>query len=157
MRDFSIRIEQEVLDDLNRRLDHFRWPEQLKDTGWERGTDIAYLRSLVSYWRNGFDWRKEESELNRLAQYRCDVDGIDVHFVYERGKGPDPLPIILTHGWPDSFIRYKKIIDRLTDPARYGHNPEDSFDVIVPSIPGFGFSGRPLIVVSITCEFPSCG
>jgi len=140
---FSIHVKQEVLDDLNYRLDHVRWPDQLKDSGWEHGTDINYLQSLVSYWRNHFDWRKEESELNRLSQFHCDVDGIDIHFVHERGKGPNPLPIILTHGWPDSFIRYRKIIPLLTDPARYGGSPEDSFDVIVPSVPGFGFSGRP--------------
>ena len=141
---FSIQIKQEVLDDLNYRLDHFRWPDQLKDSVWERGTEKEYLRSLVSYWRNHYDWRKEEYELNRLSQFHCDVDGIDIHFVHERGKGPNPMPIILSHGWPDSFIRYKKIIPLLTDPARYGGNPNDSFDVIVPSLPGFGFSGRPV-------------
>jgi len=140
---FSIQIKQEVLDDLNYRLDHYRWPDQIKDAGWERGTDIDYLRSLVSYWRNKYDWRKEESELNRLSQFHCDVDGIDIHFVHERGKGPNPMPIILTHGWPDSFIRYKKIIPMLTDPASYGGDAKDSFDVIVPSVPGFGFSGHP--------------
>jgi len=140
---FSIQIKQEVLDDLNYRLDHYRWPDQIKDAGWERGTDIDYLRSLVSYWRNQYDWRKEESELNRLSQFHCDVDGIDLHFVHERGKGPNPMPIILTHGWPDGFIRYKKIIPMLTDPASYGGDAKDSFDVIVPSVPGFGFSGHP--------------
>jgi microsomal epoxide hydrolase len=141
---FSIQIKQEVLDDLNDRLDHFRWPDQLKDSAWERGTEKEYLRSLVSYWRNHYDWRKEEYELNRLSQFHCDVDGIDVHFVHERGKGPNPMPIILSHGWPDSFIRYKKLIPFLTDPARYGGDPNDSFDIIVPSLPGFGFSGRPV-------------
>jgi microsomal epoxide hydrolase len=140
---FQIQISEEVLDDLKRRLNNVRWPEQLEDPVWERGTDIGYLKSLVSYWRDHFDWRKQEAELNRFAQFRCNVDGIDVHFIHERGKGPNPLPIILTHGWPDSFIRYKKVIPLLTDPARYGGNAEDSFDVIVPSLPGFGFSGRP--------------
>lgn len=140
---FRIQIAKEVLDDLKYRLDHVRWPDQLRDSGWERGTEIGYLQSLVSYWRDHFDWRAQEQELNRYSQFHCNVDGIDVHFVHERGKGPNPLPIILTHGWPDSFIRYKKIISLLTDPARYGGDPEDSFDVIVPSIPGFGFSSRP--------------
>lgn len=140
---FRIQIAKEVLDDLKYRLDHVRWPDQLRDSGWERGTEKGYLQSLVSYWRDHFDWRAQEQELNRYSQFHCNVDGIDVHFVHERGKGPNPLPIILTHGWPDSFIRYKKIIPLLTDPARYGGDPEDSFDVIVPSIPGFGFSGRP--------------
>lgn len=140
---FRIQIAKEVLDDLKYRLDHVRWPDQLRESGWERGTEKGYLQSLVSYWRDHFDWRAQEQELNRYSQFHCNVDGIDVHFVHERGKGPNPLPIILTHGWPDSFIRYKKIIPLLTDPARYGGDPEDSFDVIVPSIPGFGFSSRP--------------
>ena len=140
---FRIHIAKEVLDDLKYRLDHVRWPDQLKDSGWERGTEIGYLQSLVSYWRDHFDWRAQEQELNRYSQFHCNVDGIDVHFVHERGKGSNPMPIILTHGWPDCFIRYKKIISLLTDPARYGGDPEDSFDVIVPSIPGFGFSSRP--------------
>ncbi len=140
---FRIQIAQEVLDDLKYRLDHVRWPDQLKDSAWERGTEMGYLQSLVSYWRDHFDWRAQEQELNRYSQFHCKVDGIDVHFVHERGKGPNPLPIILTHGWPDSFIRYKKIIPLLTDPARYGGDPADSFDVIVPSLPGFGFSSRP--------------
>ncbi len=140
---FHIHIADEVLDDLKRRLDHVRWPDQVKDAAWERGTEIGYLQSLVAYWRDHFDWRKQEAELNRFSQFHCIVDEVDVHFVHERGKGPDPLPIILTHGWPDSFIRYQKIIPLLTDPARYGGNAEDSFDVIVPSLPGFGFSRRP--------------
>ena len=140
---FRIQIAQEVLDDLKYRLDHVRWPDQLKDSAWERGTEMGYLQSLISYWRDHFDWRAQEQELNRYSQFHCRVDGIDVHFVHERGKGPNPLPIILTHGWPDSFIRYKKIISLLTDPARYGGDPADSFDVIVPSLPGFGFSSRP--------------
>jgi len=143
IRPFRIQTDQKALDDLSYRLDHFRWPNQIMNSNWDRGTDIDYLRSLVSYWQNHFDWRKQESELNRLAQFQCEVDGIEVHFVHERGKGPNPLPIILTHGWPDSFVRYQKIIPFLTDPARYGGDPRDSFDVIVPSLPGFGYSSRP--------------
>jgi pimeloyl-ACP methyl ester carboxylesterase len=132
-----------VLDDLKYRLDHVRWPDQIAGTSWERGTEIGYLQTLVSYWREQFDWRKQETELNCFSQFRCNIDGINIHFVHERGKGPNPIPIILTHGWPDSYIRYQKIIPLLTDPARHGGDPEDSFDVIVPSLPGFGFSGRP--------------
>jgi len=143
VRPFHIHVSDEILNDLQHRLQHIRWPDQLEDSGWERGTDLNYLQSLISYWRDHYDWRAEESKLNRLSQYRCNIDGIDVHFVHERGTGPDPLPIILTHGWPDSYLRYQKIIPLLTDPASHGGNPEDSFDVIVPSLPGFGFSGRP--------------
>ncbi|AIQ29946.1 MULTISPECIES: epoxide hydrolase family protein [unclassified Paenibacillus] len=137
---FQIHVSDEILEDLKYRLDHVRWPDPLEGSDWERGSDQSYLRSLVTYWREQFDWRAREAELNRLSHFRCNVDGIDVHFVHERGKGPNPQPIILTHGWPDSFVRYEKIIPMLTDPERYGGNPEDSFDVIVPSVPGFGFS-----------------
>ncbi|RCX23693.1 microsomal epoxide hydrolase [Fontibacillus phaseoli] len=140
---FHIHVSSEILDDLQYRLHHVRWPDQLENSSWERGTELSYLKSLVSYWRDHYDWRAQESVLNRFSQFRCNIDGIDVHFVHERGKGPNPLPLILTHGWPDSYLRYQKIIPLLTDPASYGGNPEDSFDVIVPSLPGFGFSGRP--------------
>ncbi|QLG36750.1 epoxide hydrolase [Paenibacillus sp. E222] len=140
---FHIHVSDEILDDLQYRLHHIRWPDQFVDSGWERGTDISYLKSLVSYWRDHYDWRAQESRLNQFSQFRCQLDGVDVHFVHERGKGPNPLPIILTHGWPDSYLRYQKIIPLLTDPASHGGNPEDSFDVIVPSLPGFGFSSRP--------------
>lgn len=137
---FYIQVPDEVLDDLKYRLEHVRWPDQLENSDWERGTDINYLKSLISYWRDQFDWRAQEKELNRFSQFRCNVDGIDIHFIHEKGKGPNPTPIILTHGWPDSFIRYQKIIPLLTDPASYGGDPKESFDVIVPSLPGFGFS-----------------
>lgn len=137
---FHIHVSDEILNDLKYRLDHVRWPDTLEDSGWERGTDINYLKSIISYWREQYDWRAQERELNRFSQFRCNVDGIDIHFVHEKGKGPNPIPIILTHGWPDSYIRYQKIIPLLTDPASYGGNPKDSFDVIVPSLPGFGFS-----------------
>ena len=142
---FSIQIPEDVLIDLKYRLDHIRWPDQLQNVAWERGTEKGYLQSLVSYWSEQYDWRAQEAELNRLPQFRCTVDGVDVHFIHERGRGPNPLPIILTHGWPDSFIRYKKMIPLLADPARYGGDPNDAFDVIVPSIPGFGFSGKPTV------------
>ncbi|OPJ61369.1 epoxide hydrolase family protein [Clostridium chromiireducens] len=140
---FQIQVSDEVLDDLKYRLEHIRWPDQLEGTDWQRGTEINYLKSLISYWKEKYDWRTQERELNRFSQFRCNVDGIDIHFVHEKGKGPNPIPIILTHGWPDSYLRYKKIIPLLTDPKSYGGSPEDSFDVIVPSLPGFGFSSKP--------------
>lgn len=140
---FTIQISDQVLADLKTRLDHTRWPHELLNSGWERGTKKDYLQSLVSYWRNEYDWRAQEKELNNYSQFKCNIDGIDIHFVHVRGKGPNALPIILTHGWPDSFIRYKKVISMLTDPASFGGNPNDSFDVIIPSLPGFGFSSIP--------------
>lgn len=140
---YQIQVSDEVLNDLKYRLDHTRWPDHTENSGWEKGTEIGYLQSLISYWREHFDWRKQEAELNRFSQFHCNIDGIDVHFVHERGKGSNPIPIILTHGWPDSFLRYQKIIPLLTDPVRFGGDPDDSFDVIVPSLPGFGFSVLP--------------
>ncbi len=100
------------------------------------------MEELVDYWLNRFDWRAQEAELNRYPHFRTEIDGLGLHFIHERGKGLDPLPIILTHGWPDSFYRYHKIIPLLADPAAYGGDPADSFDVIVPSMPGYGFSDR---------------
>lgn len=143
---FRIHVSDEILDDLKYRLDHVRWPDDLGGSAWERGTDISYLQSLVAYWRDQFDWRAQESDLNQLDQFYCKVDGIGVHFVHQRGHGPSPLPIILTHGWPDSFIRYRKIIPLLADPARYDGSAKDAFDVIIPSLPGFGFSSRDVAV-----------
>jgi len=140
---FKIKVSDEVLDDLKYRLEHICWPSQLEGLGWERGTEINYLKSLISYWKEQYDWRAQERELNRFSQFHSNVDGIDIHFIHEKGKGPNPIPIILTHGWPDSCLRYQKIISLLTDPESYGGSLEDSFDVIVPSLPGFGFSSKP--------------
>ncbi|MBY0013685.1 epoxide hydrolase family protein [Paenibacillus typhae] len=140
---FQIRVSDEVLADLEYRLKAVRLPAPIVGSDWENGTDSVYLESLIAYWRDHFDWRAQEAKLNRFAHYRSNIDGTDIHFIHERGKGPNPLPIVLTHGWPDSFFRYHKMIPMLTDPASYGGKPEDSFDVIVPSLPGFGFSGYP--------------
>ena len=137
---FTIAIPQETLDDLRDRLAHTRWPDGVEGAGWEYGTNLDYLKELTDYWQHTFDWRAQEARLNQLAQFKTDIDGHSIHFIYERGKGPNPLPIILTHGWPDSFYRMHKIIPMLTDPESFGGNAADSFDVIVPSIPGFGFS-----------------
>jgi pimeloyl-ACP methyl ester carboxylesterase len=140
---FHIQVEEKVLNDLRAKLGQVRWPDQMDGAEWEQGTELSYLQSLVAYWRDSFNWRQQEAELNRLAHFRSEVDGLSIHFIHERGVGPSPLPIILTHGWPDSFTRYQKIIPLLTDPVSHGGDPMDSFDVIVPSIPGFGFSSRP--------------
>ena len=137
---FKIAIPQSTLNDLRERLAHTRWPDEVEGVGWSYGTNLDYLKSLVAYWQHEYDWRKQEALLNRYTQFRTDIDGLGIHFIHERGKGPNPLPIILTHGWPDSFYRLHKIIPMLTDPESFGGNAADSFDVIVPSIPGFGFS-----------------
>jgi microsomal epoxide hydrolase len=140
---FTIDIPQATLDDVQERLGRTRWPNEIEGAGWDYGTNLDYLKGLVDYWQHTFDWRAQEAKLNQFAQFRTEIDGLGIHFLYERGKGPNPTPLILTHGWPDSFYRMHKIIPLLTDPARYGGSPSDSFDVIVPSLPGFGFSDRP--------------
>ncbi len=140
---FTIAVADDVLADLRRRLAATRWPDEVDDAGWDYGANLAYLKGLVAYWRDGFDWRAQEATLNQYAQYRADIDGVGVHFVHERGRGPHPLPLIITHGWPSSFAQMLKIVPLLTDPARYGGDPADAFDVVVPSLPGFGFSDRP--------------
>lgn len=137
---FTIAIPEADLDDLRERLARTRWIDAAADDGWTYGIDQAYLRELVDHWQHGYDWRQHEAALNRVAQFRADVGGVGIHFIHERGKGPNPTPLLLLHGFPDSFYRYHKVIDRLTDPAKYGGDPNTSFDVIVPSIPGTGFS-----------------
>jgi pimeloyl-ACP methyl ester carboxylesterase len=140
---FQIQISQETLDDLKNRLEKTVWIDKVENAGWDYGTNLEYMKELKDYWQNKYDWRKQETELNKFNHFKADVNGLNIHFIYEHGKGPNPQPIILTHGWPDSFYRYHKIIPMLTNPEKYGGNPEDSFDVIVPSIPGYGFSSHP--------------
>jgi pimeloyl-ACP methyl ester carboxylesterase len=137
---FTVDIPQPVLDDLHERLAHTRWPDEIAGAGWDYGVPLAYLRELVAHWRERFDWRAQERSINRLHHYHADVDGLAIHFIHERGHGPNPLPLILTHGWPSAFYEMDKVISLLTDPARYGGDPADAFDVVVPSLPGYGFS-----------------
>jgi len=143
IRPFQIEVPQETLDDLRASLDNTRWTDEVNGAGWDYGTNLGYLRELCQYWKDDFDWREQEARLNELSHFQADVDGLGIHFVHERGKGPDLPPLLLTHGWPDSFYRFHKLIPMLTDPERFGGDPEDSFDVIVPSVPGYGFSDRP--------------
>ena len=140
---FTIAVPQATLDDLRERLAWTRWPDEAEHTGWNYGTNLGYLKELVDYWQNEYDWRAQEAKLNQFAQFRADIDGSRIHFLHMRGKGPNPTPLLLIHGYPDSFYRFHKIIPLLTDPESVGGSPEDSFDVIVPSLPGFGFSDRP--------------
>lgn len=142
-RSFKVQIPQETIEDLRRRLANTRWTGEIPGAGWDYGTNLDYLKSLVEYWQTGFDWRRQEEILNRFAHFRTDIDGLDLHFIHQRGQGENPLPIILTHGFPDSFWRFSKIIPMLTDPAAFGGDPADAFDVVVPSLPGYGFSDKP--------------
>ncbi len=140
---FKIQVPQGKLDDLQQRLAKTRWPDEVEGAEWDYGTNLAYLKTLVQYWQNKFDWSEQEEVINRFAHFRTEIDGFGIHFIHERGRGENPLPIILTHGFPDSFLRFAKIIPMLTDPAEYGGDPADSFDVVVPSLPGYGFSDKP--------------
>ena len=140
---FTVAIPEPKLQDLQRRLGRTRLDPDDDATGWEAGTSPAYLRELVEYWRSGYDWRAQEREINRFAHFQATVDGATVHFIHERGRGPRPLPIVLTHGYPDSFLRFLKLIPLLTDPAAHGGSAADAFDVVVPSLPGYGFSAPP--------------
>jgi pimeloyl-ACP methyl ester carboxylesterase len=138
---FRIEVEQSILDDLSLRLAEARFTSVGSGSDWDSGTDPSYLRELVGYWRSDFDWRKEEDRLNALPQFCANVSGNSLHFVHVRGRGPKPTPLLLLHGFPDSFDRYHKLIPILTDPASVGGDPEDAFDVVVPSLPGFAFTG----------------
>jgi len=140
---FKIAIPQATLDDLRERLSRTRWPDEVEGAGWDYGTNLEYMKDLADHWQHEYDWRKHEAELNTFAHFKAEVDGLGIHFIHERGKGPRPMPIILTHGWPGSFCEMLKVIPRLTDPERHGGKAEDAFDVIVPSLPGYGFSDRP--------------
>jgi pimeloyl-ACP methyl ester carboxylesterase len=141
---FRIAVPEAVLDDLQERLARTRWPDEVSGAGWGYGTNLAYMRELIEHWRTGFDWRAQERAMNAFAHYRAEVDGLGIHFIHDRGTGPDPIPLLITHGWPSSFTEMLDLIPLLADPGANGADPLDSFDVVVPSVPGFGFSERPV-------------
>ncbi|HZR06710.1 MAG TPA: epoxide hydrolase [Candidatus Udaeobacter sp.] len=140
MKKFAIHIPEPELDGLRKRIISTRWPDNPEGESWRYGTNRTYLQELSHYWAKDFDWRKQEALLNKFQQYKVQIDDCLVHFIHEKGKGPNPLPIVISHGWPSSFMEMYKIIPMLTDPAHHGGHADDSFDVIVPSLPGFGFS-----------------
>jgi pimeloyl-ACP methyl ester carboxylesterase len=140
---FTVNIPDETLDDLRSLLASTRLPDPLPQPGWTAGVDVGYLRGLLDYWAGSFDWRAQERRLDAFPQFTADVDGQTIHFVHQRCRGPRSLPLVLTHGWPSSFVELLKLAPLLTDPAAHGADEEDSFDVVIPSLPGFAFSGRP--------------
>ncbi|MFJ3175865.1 epoxide hydrolase family protein [Streptomyces roseus] len=143
---FTPRTDPAALEDLRARLRGTRWPDAPEDAGWSFGTDLGYLRELIAYWADGFDWPAREAELARLPHFRVPVGGLGIHVVHARAVAPagaPVLPLVLTHGWPDSFWRYAKVVPLLTDPGAHGADPADAFDVVVPDLPGFGYSERP--------------
>ena len=139
---FSIKIEAEILSDLRARIRNTRWPDRAPGTAWEQGTDLEYLRQLLAYWADGFDWHARERELNAADQFRADLDGIHIHFVHERARHGHGIPLILTHGWPSTFVELLPLVPFLTDPGAHGIDGP-AFDVVIPSLPGYGFSERP--------------
>jgi epoxide hydrolase len=138
---FRIDIPQADLDALRDRLAHTRWPDALPGVGWSYGVAFEHLKELAEYWRTGYDWRRHEAELNEFPQFTTVIDGQKVHFLHVRSPEPDALPLVLTHGWPGSFAEFRDMIGPLTDPRAHGADPADAFHVVIPSIPGFGFSG----------------
>ena len=141
VRPFRLEVEDSVLADLFHRLDRTRWPGELPGVGWEYGVPEGYLRELTEYWRSGYDWRAEEARLNRWPQYRTVIDGEDLHFAHIRSPEPGATPLLMVHGWPGSIVEFQQVVGPLTDPRAYGADPRDAFDVVLPSVPGFGLSG----------------
>ena len=146
---FSAQVTAEELTDLRARLRATRWPDAPEDAGWSLGSDVDYLRQLVEYWAEEFDWTAQEAALARIPRFRIELGGLGIHFaqvqgVRAAGSTSKAMPLILSHGWPDSFWRYSKVIPLLTDPGSHGADPDDAFDVVVPDMPGFGYSDKPV-------------
>jgi epoxide hydrolase len=141
IRPFRIDIPQADLDDLRQRLHRTRWPDELPGVGWTRGVPLGYLKELAGYWADGYDWRKQEAALNEHPQFTTTIDGTGVHFLHVRSPQSDALPLVLTHGWPGSIVEFLNVIGPLTDPAAHGGDPADAFHLVIPSLPGHGFSG----------------
>ena len=140
---FRIDVPDTTLEQIRTQVANYPWHEMPDDGGWAYGTPLGYMKELCAYWLNEFDWRKQEAAINRFSHFIAPVQGIDLHFIQEKGDGPSPLPLIISHGWPGSIVEFLDIIQPLAHPQRFGGSEDDAFDVIVPSLPGFGFSGRP--------------
>lgn len=140
---YKIHVTEDVLVDVDRRLSEMRWPDDPGNEDWSYGVNASYLKSLVGYWRHEFQWRDVEQRINSFENFKTSIDGVPIHFIRSKGEGPAPIPLIITHGWPWSFWDLQKVIEPLARPSAFGGNATDSFDVIVPSLPGYGFSGPP--------------
>ena len=143
VRPFQVSIPEEALVDLRRRIAATRWPDKETVADHSQGVPLATMRELARYWATEYVWRKAEARLNALPQFITEVDGLDVHFIHVRSKHKNALPLIVTHGWPGSILEQVKIIEPLTNPTAHGGRAEDAFDVVIPSMPGYGFSGKP--------------
>lgn len=140
---FTIAVPDAVLTNLRERLAKTRWPDQIPGSGWQHGPDTAYVKALCEHWRTGFDWRAQEARLNQWPQFTTSVDGIDLHFIHARSKHQNATPLVLVHGWPGSFVEFMHLLPMLTEPEKHSGTAEDAFHVVVPSLPGFGFSSKP--------------
>jgi pimeloyl-ACP methyl ester carboxylesterase len=140
---FVIGVDAAALDDLRDRLRRARWPEREPVADWSQGVPLGYLQELCGYWAGRYDWRAAEAQLNQIPQFTTTIDGLDVHFVHIRSAHPGAVPLVMTHGWPRSFLEFEQALGPLTGPAAHGGDPADAFDVVVPSLPGYGFSGKP--------------
>ena len=143
VRPFQVNIPQEELDDLRRRIAATRLPHKELVADRSQGVQLATMQELARYWTTDYDWRKCEARLNALPQFKTEIDGVDIHFIHVKSKHENALPLIITHGWPGSIIELLEIVGPLTDPTAHGGNAEDAFDLVIPSIPGYGFSGEP--------------
>jgi hypothetical protein len=143
IRPFTVAIPYAEIADLKQRLARTRWPARETVADWSQGVRLDHAESLVDYWAREYDWRRFEARLNRFPQFMTTIDGLDIHFIHVRSKAPKSMPLLLTHGWPGSIVEFLKVIGPLTDPEAFGGNVDDAFDVVIPSLPGFGFSQKP--------------
>jgi microsomal epoxide hydrolase len=140
---FRVAVAEETLERIRAKVADYAWHEMPEDGGWAYGTNLDYMKELCAYWLQEYDWRAEEAALNRFPQFKAAVDGVDIHFIHEKGSGPAPMPLIISHGWPGSVVEALNIIEPLAHPERFGGSADDAFDVVAPSLPGFGFSAKP--------------
>ena len=140
---FKVKIPDEIIKNINSKVKNYSWHEMPDDGGWDYGTNLDYMKEFSKYWLENYNWRETEKKINRFKNFKCNIDNIDIHFIHEKGSGKNPRPLLLSHGWPGSIIEFLHIIEKLAHPEKFGGNEEDAFDVIVPSLPGFGFSSRP--------------
>ena len=140
---FKVEISEENLQNIYSKVKNYQWHEMPDDGGWDYGTNLDYMKSFSKYWVEKYDWKKTEEKINKYKNFKSNIEGIDIHFIHEKGSGSNPKPLLLSHGWPGSIVEFLDIIDQLAHPEKFGGKEEDAFDVVLPSLPGFGFSGRP--------------
>ncbi len=143
IRPFKINISNKIIEDIRTKVANYPWHEMPKDGGWNYGTNLDYMKEISKYWVEKFDWRKTEEKINKFQNFKSNIEDIDIHFIHEKGSGSNPKPLLLSHGWPGSILEFLHVTDQLAHPEKFGGKEEDAFDVVVPSLPGFGFSGRP--------------